>query len=70
MKRILTVCLCLLFVLSFLNGCGKKQEAETDTPAGQPEEIMDSTRMDSAAPDTLAVDTTVPEVEEEAPAGE
>ena len=70
MKRILTFCLCLLFVLSFLNGCGKKQETETDTPAGQPEEIMDSTRMDSAAPDTMAMDTLVPEVEEEAPAGE
>jgi len=70
MKRILVVCLCLLFVLSLLNGCGQKKEAEKDTPAGQPEEIMDSTRMDSAAPDTMAMDTLAPEMEKEAPAGE
>ena len=70
MKRILVICLCLLFVLSLLNGCGQKKEAEQDTPAGQPEEMMDSTRMDSAVPDTMAVDTMAPEMEEEEPTGE
>ncbi|MBN1213633.1 MAG: hypothetical protein JXA92_13760 [candidate division Zixibacteria bacterium] len=64
MKKILVICFCLLFVLSLLNGCGQKKEAEKDTPAGHPEEIMDSTRMDSAAADTLAMDTLAPEMED------
>ena len=69
MKRILVVCLCLLFALSLLVGCGQKKETEQNTPAGQPEEMMDSTRMDSAAADTMPMDTTAPAMEE-TPGGE
>jgi len=58
MKKILVLCFCLLFALSLVNGCGQKKEADTDTSAaGHPEEVMDSTRMDSAAADTLPIDT-------------
>jgi hypothetical protein len=69
MKRFLVICLCLLFVLSLLTGCGQKKETEQTTPAGQPEEMMDSTRMDSAAADTMPMDTTAPAMEE-TPGGE
>ncbi|MFZ5981425.1 MAG: hypothetical protein ACOYVF_12430 [Candidatus Zixiibacteriota bacterium] len=59
MKKILVLCFCLLFALSLLNGCGQKKEAEPDTSAaGHPEEVMDSTRMDSAAMEVTPVDTT------------
>ena len=57
-KRFLTICFCLLFVLSLLSGCGQKKETPKDTsPAGQPEEMMDSTRMDSATVDTMSTES-------------
>lgn len=65
MRKFLVLCFCLLFALSLINGCGQKKEADTDTSAaGHPEEMMDSTRMDSAA---MEADTTgvVEEVVEE-----
>jgi len=60
MKRHLTSFLCLLFILSLLLGCGQKEEAQESEPAvGQPEELADSTRLDSARPPGAVVpDTT------------
>jgi len=49
MKKFLLLTLVALFMISLLIGCG--QEAETpaeDSGAGQPEEVADTTRLDSA----------------------
>lgn len=40
-----------LAVLLFLSQCGVKQEGKNDAPAGNPDELKDSTRLDPA-PDT------------------
>ena len=65
MKRVLIAMLCLLMAAALLNGCGEQQEAEPDaSAAGAAEEVMDSTRMDSAA--EAAVDTAAAAVEEAA----
>ncbi len=51
MKKFLTTFFCLLFVVSLLAGCGTKEKAEPTPAAGAPEEMADTTRMDSAMPD-------------------
>jgi hypothetical protein len=49
MRRYLLVLLCALFVV-VVTGCGKDKNKETQPgAAGQPEEMADSTRLDSAA---------------------
>ncbi len=60
MKKIIVLFMCLLFALSCMYGCGKKEEAVQDTqPAvGTPEEVADTTRMDSAGVDTLLEEVT------------
>lgn len=62
MKRLLAIFLCILFLVSLMSSCGKKEEAEQQTPAvGEPEEVADTTRMDSAMQDSDWVDSaTVP----------
>jgi hypothetical protein len=59
MKRVLILILCVLFALSLLAGCGQKQEGtKTETTAaGKPEEMADSTRMDSAQMESAKTDT-------------
>ena len=59
MKRLSVILLCLMFVVSLLASCGQKEEAaeQADTPAvGHPEEVADTTRLDSAAPDTVEIE--------------
>jgi hypothetical protein len=68
MKKFLVVFVCLLFAASLLVGCGQKEAQEDTSAAGQPEEMADTTRMDSAAmqPDTTMMqDTTMMEGGEE-----
>ncbi|MGD8922001.1 MAG: hypothetical protein PVH24_02050 [Candidatus Zixiibacteriota bacterium] len=60
MKRILILLLCGLFALALVAGCGQKEQTQEGTAAGAPEEMADSTRMDSAAMDTT-MDTTMPD---------
>jgi PBP1b-binding outer membrane lipoprotein LpoB len=49
MKKLLILALCLLFAVSLMYGCGKKEAEQKAEPAGgQPEEMADTTRMDSA----------------------
>lgn len=49
MKRCLVLTLSFLLLLT-LFGCAKQETGETDTgAAGQPEEMADTTRLDSAA---------------------
>jgi len=60
MKKFLSLVCCFLLMLSMF-GCGKQETQETDTgAAGQPEEMADTTRLDSAA----AADTTAGVVED------
>ncbi|MCX6834578.1 MAG: hypothetical protein NTW07_05495 [candidate division Zixibacteria bacterium] len=48
MRKYLLVSLCGLFVV-VVSGCGKDKSKETPPgAAGQPEEMADSTRLDSA----------------------
>ena len=65
MKKFLSLVCCFLLMLSMF-GCGKQETQETDTgAAGQPEEMADTTRLDSAAgEDTTAADTTAGIVED------
>ena len=69
MKKLLLLAFCLLFALSLITGCGQKKEGtEGQTGAGEPEEMMDTTRMDAAdtmQADTMAPDTTMTESEGE-----
>lgn len=69
MKKLLLLAFCLLFALSLFAGCGQEKEGtEGKTAAGEPEEMMDTTRMDAAdtmETDTMATDTTVMEGEGE-----
>jgi|GEM_PF-1951599 len=60
MKRFLIVIACSLLMLALLGGCGTKEEATPDTSAaGHPEEVADSTRMDSAMLDTTVIDSAL-----------
>lgn len=45
MKKLLLAA--LLFMMS-LAGCGQSDKREVDTPAGHPDELKDSTRLDAA----------------------
>lgn len=65
MKKLLVFALCLLFAASFMYGCGKQETGEDTEPAagGHPEEMADTTRMDSAME---AVDSTAGEAMDEA----
>lgn len=48
MRTCLALVLCILLTLSFF-GCGKKEAEPADAgAAGQPEEMADTTRLDSA----------------------
>ena len=59
MKRTAALFCCLLLALSIIAGCSAKEEP-TPQPgaAGQPEEIADTTRMDTAPAETVPIDTT------------
>lgn len=60
MKRFLIAFACGLLLLALLAGCGKKEETTNDTSAaGHPEEMADSTRMDSAMHDSTIMDSTM-----------
>ena len=48
MKKLLAIVMCLALGTMFLVGCGKKEGTKTNSAAGQPEEMADTTRMDSA----------------------
>ena len=48
MKRLFVSLACLLLILSVF-GCGKQAEEQDTGAAGHPEEMADSTRLDSAA---------------------
>ena len=61
MKRILILLLCGLFALALVAGCGQKEQTQEGTAAGAPEEMADTTRMDSAAMDTSMDTTTMPD---------
>lgn len=55
MRKFLAIVLCGLFMMSLITSCGQKEEAgqQTETPAaGQPEELADTTRLDSAVVDS------------------
>jgi len=57
MKKFLVLALCLLFAASFMFACGKQETEQTEPAAGgHPEEMADTTRMDSAmeAMDSMA----------------
>jgi hypothetical protein len=41
----------IALLAGFLTSCGVKHEGKNDPPAGSPDELKDSTRLD-AAPDT------------------
>lgn len=56
MKRISLAALLLMLVLGA--GCGTKEDKEVDTPAGHPDELRDSTRLDPAVDSTKPVDST------------
>ena len=48
MKRFLMSLVLMLFVVSLIVGCGEKAETPADNlPAGEPEEVADTTRLDS-----------------------
>jgi hypothetical protein len=49
-RQIILLAVALLLAMS-LSQCGVKQEGKNDAPAGHPDELKDSTRLD-AAPDT------------------
>ena len=67
MKRLLIVFACGLLMLALLAGCGKKEDATHDTSAaGHPEEMADSTRMDSAMHDSTMMDSVKDSMMEEA----
>lgn len=73
MKKLLVLALCLLFAASLMYGCGKQETSDQAEPAagGHPEEMADTTRMDSAmqAVDSMAgeaVDSMAGEAVDEA----
>jgi hypothetical protein len=62
MKKLVILTLCLLFALAMVAGCGQQEaeEAEDTSAVGAPEEVMDTTRMDSAAAEAAeAVEDTL-----------
>jgi hypothetical protein len=68
MKRLFVSLACLLLILSAF-GCGKKVEEKDTGAAGHPEEMADSTRLDSAATQMMdsaakLVDTAMEEAAE------
>ena len=69
MKKLLLLAFCILFAVSLIAGCGQEKEGtEGQTGAGEPEEMMDTTRMDAAdtmQTDTMPMDTTMMEGEGE-----
>ena len=65
MRKALTVMLCLALASLFMVGCGTAEKTQQqDTPAGHPDEVKDTTRMDAA--DTMAADTAMAEEAEAA----
>jgi len=66
MRKLLVLFLCVGLLAAFAFGCGQEKTDKGDetSAAGTPEEVMDSTRMDSAMVDTAAA------MEEAEPAGD
>ncbi|HUV31091.1 MAG TPA: hypothetical protein VMY05_08405 [Acidobacteriota bacterium] len=68
MKRLFVVFVCLLLAIAIIGGCSSQEESPEQTgAAGQPEEMADTTRMDSAMPGAADVDTTATAPAEEPP---
>jgi hypothetical protein len=54
MKKLLILALCAIFALAIVIGCGEKKADDADmTAGGHAEEMADTTRMDSAAMDSM-----------------
>ena len=64
MRRLLAM-LCVLALAScVVVGCGSEETPEKEAgAAGHPEEVVDTTRLDSAVSDTAAVDTAAEAVD-------
>jgi len=70
MKACLSLLFCFLLILS-MAGCGQQETQEPDTgAAGQPEEVADTTRLDSAAGVDSAAGMTEDTTASEEAAGE
>ena len=66
MKKLTLLAVLLLLGLALVVSCGQKvEEADDTSAAGQPEEVMDTTRMDSATVDST-VDSLMDEAQEAA----
>ena len=59
MKKLMLLLFCMALLVSGI-GCGEKEKTETPA-AGQPGEVADETRMDSAMVDSAAMDTVAME---------
>lgn len=56
MKKLLVLMFCFMVLVAYM-GCGQKaEEGNTDAAHGAAEEMADSTRMDSAAMDSMSED--------------
>ena len=74
MRKFLIGFVCVFVIASMFLACGQKEESGEDhSAAGQPEEMADSTRMDSAAmmdstmvPDSAAMHEGMEDAAEEA----
>jgi len=61
MKRFLVLLCVLALAFTLIAGCSSQEETPKETgAAGHPEEVADSTRLDSAVADTLTVDSVEP----------
>ena len=57
MKRLMSLALIIALMIVLTAGCGQKQEkTDTDSQKAKQAEVMDSTRLDSAAAEAVPVE--------------
>ncbi len=64
MSRVITILSVLVLSFALMSGCSSQEAQQKEAgAAGHPEEVADSTRLDSGVSDTAVIESTEPAVD-------